>query len=324
MFHILSTDYDGPRHIFLEDSMKRYALLIYLLIVFAEFELMADEHKYKKISLPKVEAVSLRPYSRIKFPQINESSGIVRSRVFRDVYWTHNDSGDLPRIFPLTRNGDIIKSRWSVVYNGIMIDGAKNVDWEDITADDKGNLWIADIGNNKRERKNFIIYVIREPSPLELSAAPINKKIEFFYPDKKNSSKRDDVNAEAIFWANGELYIFTKHDESKRSKLYRLKSQLPNEKNEAVLEGSFDFNGAVTGADATIDGTMLAVLTYSSVWLFKVEEGSSDFFNGTIYWLPIIAGQVEGICIDDDRLLISNENRALFELAVDDMILVRE
>jgi hypothetical protein len=260
----------------------------------------------------------------MKFPQINESSGLVMSRVFQDVYWTHNDSGDLPRIFPVTRNGDIIKSRWSVMYNGIMIDGAENVDWEDITADDQGNLWIGDIGNNNSERKNFTIYVIREPSPLEVSSTPISRKIEFFYPDKKKSSKRDDINAEAIFWTNGELYILTKRDESKRSKLYRLKSQHPDKRNEAVLESSFDFNGAVTAADAAIDGTMLVVLTYSSIWLFRVREGSSDFFKGTIYWLPIIAGQAEGICIDDEKLLISNENRALFELSVDDMILIRE
>jgi hypothetical protein len=304
--------------------MKRLIPLICLCFVIAGFELMADRGKHKKVSVPEAEAVSLRPYSRMKFPQISESSGLVRSRVFQDVYWTHNDSGDLPRIFPVTRTGDIIKSRWMVMYNGIMIEGAENVDWEDITADNLGNLWIGDIGNNNRERKNFTIYIIREPPPLEASSASISRKIEFYYPDKKKSSKRDDINAEAIFWADRELYILTKRDESRRSKLYRLESQHPDKKNKAELEGSFDFNGAVTGADAAIDGTMLAVLTYSSVWLFKVREGSSDFFSGTIFWLPIIAGQAEGICIDDENLLISNEYRELFEISVDDMILIRE
>ena len=88
--------------------------------------------------------------------------------------------------------------------------------------------------------------------------------------------------------------------------------------------GIFDTRGMVTGADATSDGNKLAVLTFNSVWLFEVEGNSDDYFRGRISWLPIQAKQCEGICFDGNNLVISNEQRDLFELAFSKLIVVKE
>ena len=45
------------------------------------------------IELPKKETVKLTPYATFDFADIEESSAIVKSRVWDDVYWTLNDSG---------------------------------------------------------------------------------------------------------------------------------------------------------------------------------------------------------------------------------------
>ena len=54
----------------------------------------------------------LTPYAKIDFDQITESSGLVKSRKYPSVYWTHNDSGDSARIFAITEIGKIIKPKW--------------------------------------------------------------------------------------------------------------------------------------------------------------------------------------------------------------------
>ena len=73
---------------------------------------------------------------------------------------------------------------------------------------------------------------------------------------------------------------------------------------------------------ATEDGSQLAVLTYNGVWLFTVEDGSVDYFKGSVSWLPIRAGQCEAICFDGEKLVISNEGGRLFEVSLDDLILL--
>src|SRR4051812_49706568 len=83
--------------------------------------------------------------ARISDRRISEASGIVASRRFQGVYWTHND-GDDNRLFAIRRDGSVI---------GCAKVDANLHDWEDIAIDDDGNLYIADTGNNAggRDRK---------------------------------------------------------------------------------------------------------------------------------------------------------------------------
>src|SRR5262245_57051971 len=45
---------------------------------------------------------------RLDAREISESSGIVESRRYPGVYWTHNDSGNGAEIFAITREGKLI------------------------------------------------------------------------------------------------------------------------------------------------------------------------------------------------------------------------
>ena len=82
--------------------------------------------------------------------------------------------------------------------------------------------------------------------------------------------------------------------------------------------GTFEIGGMVTAADASIDGTKLAVLTYNNIWVFEAEDG--DYFNGKISWLPINANQSEAVCFDGDDLIITSEQMELFKLPISELI----
>src|SRR3954467_6080334 len=68
----------------------------------------------------------MEPIGRLAHPAIREASGIVQSRRFPGIFWTHNDSGNPPALFAVRPDGSE-DSEYSV--------GAPNVDWEDIPLD---------------------------------------------------------------------------------------------------------------------------------------------------------------------------------------------
>ena len=53
------------------------------------------------------------------------------------------------------------------------------------------------------------------------------------------------------------------------------------------------------------------------------KKAKVNYFTGKISWLPIVAKQCEGICFDGETILISNEQRDLFELSTDQLIVVK-
>lgn len=277
-----------------------------------------------EIELPDVEPVVLRPYATFDSEEIDESSGIIKSRVWDDLYWTHNDSGDRARIFPVNRSGELLYAHWDTAKDGIEVGDAVNVDWEDIAVNDDGNLIIGAFGNNYSARRDLALYILKEPYPFYTSVTRITTKIPFYYPEQREfPAKMRNFDAEALIYARGKYYLLTKHRDDTNTVLYRFDSVQPNMMNPVTKIGSFNIHGMVTAADVTPDGNKLVVLTYTGVWLFESE--TDDYFNGRISWLPIRAKQCEGICFDDENtLLITNEQAELFELSLDDLIVLRE
>ena len=260
----------------------------------------------------------LKPYTRLDTKLVRESSAFLKSRSLKNIYWTLNDSGNKPVIFAFTRDGRPVKPDFvsDAEYKGIVISSAVNTDWEAMTADDQGNLIIADAGNNRNRRKNLAVYLLAEPDPGKTVTAVAAKKIAFRYPDqKKFPPKRMEFDSEALFWANGRLYLLTKHRTDTRVKLYRFNSLEPGEAQTLKLISSFDIQSMATDAAVTPDGKKMAVLTYGGAWLFEKPAGSDDYFSGRRRRFAFGAGQCEGITFDGpDTLLISNEDNELFEI----------
>lgn len=272
--------------------------------------------------IPKTAAADIAPYAKFNFDQISESSGLVKSRIWKNVYWTHNDSGDGPRIFPVTRDGKIIKPRWSKDwYRGIEIPDAVHVDWEDIAADNDGFLYIAAFGNNDNIRRDLAVYVIKDCYPEETVLTSVFKKINFHYPEQTEfPPKNNNFDAEALFWADGKLYLLTKHRADNNTCLYRFDSTEPFVDNPLTKISEFAIGGQVTGADCSPDEKKLAVLTRKSVWLFELTGDSDNYFNGKTSYLPVSLDQCEAICLDSESMIIANEEGNLYQIPIADLI----
>lgn len=135
-------------------------------------------------------------------PLITESSGLI---FYNDTLLiTHNDSGDKPMLYFINLKGKIVHK--------VIILNAKNVDWEDITKDDNGNIYIADIGNNSNQRKDLRIYIVKADQILKESTT-IAERIDIQYSEQLDFPPKDEAlnfDAEGIAFYNDSLWIFTK------------------------------------------------------------------------------------------------------------------
>lgn len=239
------------------------------------------------------------------------------SRTHAGVLWTHNDSGDAPRIFALDRRGQLLAE--------FPIEGASNVDWEDIAIDDAQHLYLGDTGNNASDRRDLVVYRIREPDP----AAPpgpvrVERALRFRYADQiAFPDPERDVDSEAMLWWDGALYLFTKHRSDTCSKLYRL----PDEPSEgeraleplAVLELGGEpssLAGNTSAADLSADGRYVALLTYPMLFVYE-RTGPHPLPSGPVARIALDrrrTRQVEAIAWDGEALVIGNEQRQLFRI----------
>src|SRR5688500_15091707 len=110
----------------------------------------------------------------IQNPAIAESSGLIPSRRGKGVYWTHNDSGP-DVLYALQADGTPVSE--------FKITDAEIDDWEDI-AGTPGRLYLADIGNNDRNRSEVFVYAINEPKPTVTRDLPAVRRWTLNYPDE--------------------------------------------------------------------------------------------------------------------------------------------
>lgn len=221
--------------------------------------------------------------------------------------WMHNDSGDGPRIFCVNEKGELLRK--------IYLD-AKNEDWEDITSDPKGNLYIGDFGNNNNKRKDLEILKVSHKSLNSEDEVKV-KRIKFSFEDQKKFPPKKHkmyFDCEAFFYFKDNLYLFTKSrvkGDYGKTNLYKLPAKKGKHKAEKTDSFSFgeDPYSWVTGADIRDDGKQIAILTQKEIWLFS-DFKDDDFFNGTLSKITFEhATQKEGICYKDNyTLLVTDEN----------------
>ncbi len=265
------------------------------------------------------------PCAYLTADALEEVSGIVRSRRAPGVFWVHNDSGDAPRIFAIDAHGTMLAEVW--------VQGADNEDWEDITADDHGNLYLSDTGNNNNERTNLVVYVVPEPdvtrrNVVRVDSVHVTRRIPFYYPEQRAFPDPSDKNydCEAVFWDAGTLYLLTKHRSDRRTVLYRLpldggvEGMHGDERRPAQRVSAMDFGSQVTAADLSPDGRLLAVLSYEYLAIFERPQTGDDFLAGKQHRVLIEGRQCEAITFDGSRLVFANEQRELYCLPLSELL----
>lgn len=240
--------------------------------------------------------------------KLKEVSGIIYAPK-DNLLWALEDSGNANAVYGLNfENGKIEKS--------IIITGTENIDWEDITKDKEGNLYIGDFGNNDNLRKDLCIYKI-DANSLNQEAVKPAYKITFAYPEQKDfPPKKTELfyDVEGFFEFKNNFYLFTKN----RSKgfdgtafLYKI----PNTPgfHQAQFMGEFktcdNYNHcAITSAAISPDASKMVVLCHDKMVAFENFQGDS-FLKGDKTNLDLDHfSQKEAVCFkDNDRLIIADE-----------------
>ena len=259
----------------------------------------------------------LKPDGQISPSLVTECSGLVQSLRYSGIFWALGDGGSGAAIVPVTADGKLARG-----WNGpVAVTGCKNFDWEDLALDDRGNLVIADVGNNSGRRKQLMLHFTPEPRPGVRSVVP-TRSLRVHYADQKESSS--DYDCEAVFSAGGSIYLLTKHRSDNRTRLYRLEGDSTKRSNPLRLLDSFDIGGMVTAADASPNGKMVAVLTYTAVWVFDYDRASGSIFRKSVRKTPFFGWQSEAVAWNgNDSLVIGNEQGQLFRVALGAMQTVR-
>lgn len=260
-------------------------------------------------------------------PSIREPSGIVASAQHDDVLWTHPDSGNGNWLFAVDRSGKPLAR--------LRVENAENIDWEDIARDDRGNLWLADTGNNESDRYDLAIHRIPEPDPhAALTSVRTDLTVHFRYADQTEYGRSHaNFDAESLMFWDGHLWLFTKHRGDTLTKLYRFPVLDAAPEGQLVLEplASFDlgeqlgegyaassFPCQTSAADASLDGKHWALLSYDAVFVFELPApGSTALFSKPLRRIaldPSYVRQVEALTFEGADLLLVNEERAMFRL----------
>ncbi|SDR73365.1 hypothetical protein [Actinopolymorpha singaporensis] len=229
--------------------------------------------------------------------RITESSGLAASAVHRGYFYTHNDSGDEPRVFLVDPRGRVAGT--------ISLRTAENVDWEAIAPGPERRIWVGDIGDNTRVRDRITIYRFREPE------SPIDQPVEwsrfrFRYPDGAH-----DAEALLVDPRTARVYVVTKDPGG--GAIYAAPANLVAGTT-APLTKVADAPAMVTDGAFLPDGSAIVLRTYADVRVLRWPGGKPE------RTIPLSQPQRQGeslaVGADGKRLFLGSEgaNSAVYEL----------
>jgi hypothetical protein len=227
-------------------------------------------------------------------PRVVESSGVGVSRASPGVLWTHNDSGDRPYLYATDLQG---RDRgW------LLVPGAAAIDWEDMAVGpcpvmyllrpaavrQRGTscVYIGDTGDNLASRPWVTVYALPEPRPPQapgdtLRTAGALSELRIRYPDGAH-----DVEAIYVSPRDTALYLVSKGTRGSGMRVYRVDRRnwpRPGQRNEEVvvatrvqtldIRPSGEAGRLITGAAIRPDGRLVALRTYTEIYLFYPGVG---------------------------------------------------
>ncbi|MDX1938950.1 MAG: hypothetical protein SFU99_00270 [Saprospiraceae bacterium] len=236
-----------------------------------------------------------------------------------DSLWWHNDSGDQPRLVLTDQKGNIKKE---------MILPVTNRDWEDITHDNFGNIYIGDFGNNSNARRDLCIYIFNS----------INETLDsilFTYPDQRAfppPAASCNFDMEGFFWHNDSLHLFSKN-RLISGNYYTKHYILPAQAGVFIAEARDSIylkKCVVTAAAISPDGQRVALLSYffrkilgfipktrTTIWSFS-DFSNTDFFKGNLQKQKVkkclVPTQFEALdFIDNQSVYVASERTPLYK-----------
>ncbi len=242
---------------------------------------------------------------------VAESSGLTLGPE-PGTFYTHGDHGNDPVLFVINWQGEVLRE--------VDIPTAVNEDWEALTTDDRGRVYIGDFGNNGQQRRDLTIYRF---DPAQPSAIP--PQIRFRYADQTEfpPPRPADYNwdCEAMVWRDGQIYLFSR--DRGRSRLCRIhvlpdRPTPPNEEAVAEYVGEYGLPGQVTDAALAPDGHTLALLSKEQVFFISITPDSILGTEVRVVPLPGVTHAEGLVYADEHTLAITTERGGMyrFDLSV--------
>ncbi|MBD0318751.1 MAG: hypothetical protein ICV87_00350 [Gemmatimonadetes bacterium] len=229
---------------------------------------------------------------------LREASGIAFSRTLDGVLWTHNDSGNQPRLVGIDASAHEVAT---------LPVNAPMRDWEDLAVGpcpEGSCLYMADIGDNGRGRDPVVLDVAAEPATAGAPLGPVRAYSAVFPDGRKH-------DAEALFvLPGGEVYLISKGTDDEID-LFRWPTPLREGAPATLVHvrrlapSPSQPGDRVTGASASPDGRFVAVRTYSLVNVYR----TADLVGGSATppsplrrtdLVPLGEPQGEGVALADD------------------------
>ncbi len=240
---------------------------------------------------------------------VAESSGLALGPE-PGTFYTHGDHGNDPVLFLINWQGEVLRE--------VDIPTAINEDWEALTTDDRGRIYIGDFGNNGQQRRDLKIYRF---DPAQPGALP--PQICFRYADQTAFPPlhKEDYNwdCEAMVWRDGQLYLFSRdRGQSRTCRIHFVPDRPtpPNEQAIAEYIGEYDLPGQVTDAALSPDGSTLALLSQQQLFFISITPDS--LLNGEVkvVELPGVS-HAEGLVYTDVcTLAITTEKGGMYRFTI--------
>ena len=244
-------------------------------------------------------------------PELTESSGLAASRATAGAFWTHNDSGDVARLFLLDGQG---KTKME-----LRLRDTSAYDFEDMCSfrlDGKNWLLVADTGDNARKRNQrkprAKLHLLEEPKPdgKRQHRVKVHRTLEFKYPDTSH-----DCEGIAVDVAKREVLLITKSLNPFKTRMFRL-PLLPESDKLLTAELVCDLPvPIVTAIDLNPDGSRLFVMVPSRGFIIERKDNeswkSATSRAPTTFAIPRLS-QAESGCFTSDggHLVVTSEGRS--------------
>jgi len=222
-------------------------------------------------------------------PVLQETSGVAWSRIHPDVLFSHNDSGHDPILFALDMQGNILGE--------IPVAGGRNQDWEDLAVGrcPTGTcLYVADVGDNGEVRDHVTLY--RVPDPGVYDGTPVDAES---FPMALPHGPRD---MESLLVLPGEEILLITKGRSDGVTVLRYPPPLRSgetvilETVQRLTDDRLSLPRQITGADASPDGSLVAIRSYESLRFYRWDGGRLvPLAGGTVALRTLHEAQGEGV-----------------------------
>ena len=194
------------------------------------------------------EPVDSSVVSRLDDVRITESSGLAVSTKHEDLAYTINDSGSAAIVLAIRiSTGDVV---------GTTTVRDPNFNWLDTEALAlrNGTLWVADTGDNFRQRNDAALYALDEPGPGNHTVVPKRYAVTY-------EAGPQNIEAIAVPPKSGRILLLSKA--SAGGLVHRLPAKLRENGANIAASTSRETPGFTTDATYTADGRHVLVRSYT-------------------------------------------------------------